>query len=119
MSQEARTEILTSGAKALLLINGGGIVALLGVLTKLLPLKGQWDDERFYASVVLMGVGMLSLGLVAAAANYFFRFWASTYWGDKKHPRYFALEKLSVVFSFVLFFMGVTTVIVRIYLHIN
>ncbi len=120
MSHTARTEILTSGAKALLLINGGGIVALLGVLTKLLP--PTKDDEKYFASVVLLGIGMLSAGLVIAAANYYFRFWASTYWerGETgKHSLYFGLERLSVLFSFGFFVLGVSTVVLRMYFHLS
>ncbi len=119
MSHEARTQILTDGAKALLIINGGGIVALLGVLAKLLPFKE--DDEKFYATVILVGIGCLSLGLVLAAANYYFRFWASSYHDNQvpeKHLWFYKLERLSVILSFVFFILGVSTIVFRIYSHV-
>lgn len=120
MSHDARTQILTDGAKALLVINGGGIVALLGVLAKLLPFSTS--DEKYYATVILVGIASLTIGLVLAAANYYFRFWTSHYWdegNEEKHPRFYSLERLSVLLSFTFFIFGVLSIVVRIYLYVT
>jgi formate hydrogenlyase subunit 3/multisubunit Na+/H+ antiporter MnhD subunit len=107
MSQEARVEILNGGARALLLINGGGIVALLGLLSRFYPFAE--DANKGYVSVVLFGIACLTLGLLFAAMNYYFRYWASMYWERKKaqeHRRMFWFEKASVIASFAFFFVG-------------
>lgn len=113
MSHEARTQILTEGAKALLLINGGGIVALLGVLTQFFPPENE--AERFFAAAMLCAMASLAFGLMMAAANYYFRFWSSSYWdhGEKnKHQRMYRLEKYSVILSFVFFIVGVLGIVI-------
>ena len=120
MSHEARTQILTGGAKSLLIINGGGIVALLGFLTRLLPFES--DNNRAYASLVLFAIASFTIGLVVAAANYYFRYWASSYYDNgpkEKHPRAHRLEKASVVVSFAFFILGAFVLVIGMYYLIN
>lgn len=121
MSHDARTQLLSEGAKALLLINGGGIVALLALLATLLPIGTE--DEKFYALLVLFSIGFFFIGQVLAAANYFFRFRAALHWdtgGAVKHSRFLWFENVSVLLSFIFFLLGVTTLVlgmlIRIYL---
>ncbi len=120
MSHDARTEILTGGAKALLIINGGGVLALLTLLSELIPFTGK--ENIIFASIVLFGIACLSMGLVVAAANYYFRYWASSSYDEskkEKHKLYWFLEKASVVLSFILFIVGALGLVIGIIYQIH
>ena len=98
---EVRAQIATEGAKALLLINGGGIVALLGFLSSV------WDGgEPALITGILQGIWLLSLALVSAASNFFLRYWASTSFQrdwTRRHRFFRFLEWAVIMLSFLLF----------------
>ncbi len=56
----SRAEILTESVKGLLLVNGGGAVALLAFL------QAIWSQDKELARVVLWGIAMMGGGLVFA-----------------------------------------------------
>ncbi len=62
---ERRSQIDTETVKALLLINGGGIVTLLGVFSQVLG-KGGYEH---LATVILVGVLILMFGLMCAVIH--------------------------------------------------
>lgn len=120
MSFEFRTQVLTDGAKALLIINGGGIVALLGVVSQILPPEGS--EERFYTITLLYGILCLSGGLISATLNYYCHYLSSKYWesGDtSKHSCTHRLEIASVCLSIFLFISGVLIIIWKITSHLE
>jgi hypothetical protein len=63
----SRGEALTEGYKGLLLVNGGGAVALLTFLT------ANWENHSL-ARVTLMGIAFMGLGLVFASLVPLFRY---------------------------------------------
>ncbi len=119
-SHDDRTQLLTGGGKALMVINGGGIVALLSVLAKLFPMDTA--GNKFYASVILCGIGCLTIGLILAVANYYFRHWASHYWDHGKKHKWkvmYNLENMSVIFSFLSFVIATLGIVVSMLIYIN
>ena len=106
---EIRAQIATDGAKALLFINGGGIVALLGFLSTVWAAK-----EADLIIAILQGIWLLALALVSAAANYYFRYWASTTFQREwkiRHWIFWTLEWLSILVSFSIFLFALSTVV--------
>ncbi len=56
----SRATVFTESVKALLLINGGGAVSLLAFL------QAVWDREPDLARITLVGIALMSLGIVFA-----------------------------------------------------
>lgn len=106
---EVRANIATEGAKALLLINGGGIVALLGFLSSV------WDEAQpALINGILQGIWLLALALVSAAANFFLRYWASTSFQrgwTRRHQVFRFLEWAVIVLSFLLFLSALSVML--------
>ena len=78
----SRANLLTEGFKGLLLINGGGAVALLAFL------QAIWDKNAQLRQIVLVGIGWMLAGLVVALLATFLRFHHSILGEkhDKKKP---------------------------------
>ena len=106
---EIRAHIATEGAKALLIINGGGIVALLGFLSTI------WrGGDPVVITAILQGIWLLAIGLTSTVANYFFRYWASTSFQREwtiRHRIFWLLEWLSVAGSFILFLSALYVIV--------
>jgi hypothetical protein len=66
---ETRAKIDTETVRALLLINGGGVVALLTLLPRLL----EDDSYHYLVQATLVGILLLILGLVSAVVHNKFR----------------------------------------------
>lgn len=66
--EESRARLLTEGVKGLLLINGGGAVALLAFL------QSVWGKDPALAGLILQGLGWMAFGLMLAACVPFLRF---------------------------------------------
>ncbi|RDE24036.1 hypothetical protein DV711_00035 [Motiliproteus coralliicola] len=64
----SRAGLLTEAYKGLLIVNGGGIVALLGFL------QAIWATSPELARITLCGIALLALGLTAALAIPFLRY---------------------------------------------
>lgn len=64
----SRAELLTEAYKGLLIVNGGGIVALLGFL------QAIWTTSPELARTTLCGIALLALGLTTALAIPFLRY---------------------------------------------
>ena len=69
--EKSRAEVLTEGVKGLFIINGGGAVALLGFM------QAIWSKEPALARLTLIGLGLMSAGVVFAALIQFLRLWHS------------------------------------------
>ena len=106
---EIRAKIATEGAKALLIISGGGIVALLGFLSTI------WDKKEVVVILaVLEGIWLLAVALMSTAANFFFRYWASVAYQSQwpiRHQIFWSLEWASIIASFTLFLLALYTIV--------
>lgn len=103
---QVRAAIATEGGKALLVINGGAAVALLGFLAAIW--KEQGSNQL--ALAVLDSFLLFGLGVAAAAANFFFRYWTSVANQNGWKIRfkiYWLLEWASVLLSFFFFLAAV------------
>lgn len=106
---EVRAQIASEGARALVIISGGGIVALLGFLSSI------WgENNTTLVRAILDGVSMFSVALVSGVANYFFRFWTSTTFQRRwmvRHWMFWILEWLSIFVSFGFFIGGIAVLV--------
>lgn len=77
---EQRNEAARELVRALLIINGGGAVALLAFL------QAIWPYEKGFAKPIIIAVVVLAIGAVSGAAFHLFRHQASWHHqqGDKK-----------------------------------
>jgi hypothetical protein len=66
--RKARSEQLIEAFKGLIIINGGGVVALLAFL------QAIWDKDYDLREIVLYGVGWMLLGLVVLPVSMLLRF---------------------------------------------
>jgi hypothetical protein len=64
----SRANLLTEAFKGLLVVNGGGVVALLAFL------QAIWDKDVPLRQIVLVGIGWMLAGLVVALFSIFLRF---------------------------------------------
>src|SRR5690349_892603 len=84
----SRANLLTEAFKGLLVINGGGVVALLAFL------QAIWEKTAL-RQIVLVGIGWMLAGLVVALFSMFLRFHHSKF-GEKhdkqiEHSQFFRL----------------------------
>ncbi len=68
---DQRNDAMREGVKALVLMNGGGAVALLAFL------QAIWSKEPALVKYVLWGLGCLVVGVALAALVHFFRYHTS------------------------------------------
>jgi len=99
----SRANLLNEAYKGLLVVNGGGIVALLGFL------QAIWDKSPGLAKFTLHGIAFLAIGLALALMIPFFRYHHSRYAQRKEsqgetEPKgifwyiYFVCQYSSIVF---------------------
>ncbi len=105
-----RDSMAEQGLKALLLLNGGGAVALLAFL------QAIWIKEAMLALVPWIVTAILSLilGAATAGAVHFLRYMASmTYQkeGADEGRKMTRVHGLATIFSFVLFLVGMGIVV--------
>jgi pilus assembly protein TadC len=75
----SRANLLTEAFKGLLVINGGGVVALLAFL------QAIWDKNAPLRQIVLVGIAWMLAGLVVALFSMFLRFHHSKF--GEKHDK--------------------------------
>ena len=68
---EQRNDAAREGAKGLLLMNGGGAVALLAFL------QAIWKDNPRLAKYIVVSIAVLAVGVLLAGVFHFFRYQAS------------------------------------------
>lgn len=66
-----RDEANREGVRGLLIINGGGAVALLAFL------QAIWPDNKLLAKYVVIGIGAFAIGVFLAGLSNFLRYHAS------------------------------------------
>jgi len=108
---EQRNQALAELVKALLIINGGGAVALLAFL------QSAWAQDRMLVKPVACGVAVLAFGSVFAAACHLLRYYASWYHesGNAARFKFFRLcYLLSAWASLGAFVIGILIVVASI-----
>jgi len=65
---QQRNEASREGIRGLLIINGGGAVALLAFL------QAIWQQDKIFAEYIIIGISVLALGVVIAGAANFLRY---------------------------------------------
>ena len=106
-----RDEMSIHGIRGLLLLNGGGAVALLAFL------QVAWDKNPALVPSIVSAMIPLVVGAACAVAVHFLRIQTSLHW--KEHGKWLKPLHIGVmVTSFVLFLAGMTIVIVGSYLHL-
>lgn len=108
-----RADLHTQGVKGMFILNGGGILALLTFLTKLILNEPQPEyDLLALAKYVTGALACLSAGLIALAPINHFRYEASRFHdkpGTKElGKKYGRWHRNLFWFSLFLFFAGVT-----------
>lgn len=88
----SRAALLTEGFKGLLLVNGGGAVALLAFL------QAIWSKDRDLANAVLVGIGCMSSGLAIALLIPFFRYHHSHLAQKKERGQNYSEQKRKCFF---------------------
>ena len=68
---DQRDEASLAGVRGLLLINGGGAVALLAFL------QAVWDKDKDLVRIVVYGIAILGVGTFIAGLSHFLRYHAS------------------------------------------
>ena len=111
----SRAALLTEGFKGLLLVNGGGAVALLAFL------QAIWSTDKVLAKTVLVGIGFMSLGLAVALLVPFFRYHHSHLaqkkerkekYSERKRKFFFWAYVISQYVSIIFFILGTTYLVV-------
>lgn len=111
----SRAALLTEGFKGLLLVNGGGAVALLAFL------QAIWLVDKILAKAVLVGIGFMSLGLAVALLVPFFRYHHSHLaqkkerkeeYSERKRKLFFKAYILCQYASIISFIFGTTYLVV-------
>ena len=106
-----RDEMSIHGIRGLVLLNGGGAVALLAFL------QAAWENIPELVPTIVSAMIPLVVGAACAVAVHFLRIQTSLHWF--KHGKWLKLlQNGFAVFSFVLFLAGMTIVIVGSYLHL-
>ena len=106
-----RDEMSIHGIRGLVLLNGGGAVALLAFL------QAVWGKIPELVPSIVYAMIPLVVGAACAVAVHFLRIQTSLHW-FKHGKRLKSLQNGFTVFSFVLFLAGMTIVIVGSYLHL-
>jgi archaellum biogenesis protein FlaJ (TadC family) len=108
---EARTKQRDQTAgelvRALLIINGGGAVALLAFL------QAIWSSDKAVAKSVVIALVVFAIGAALAAAFHLFRHQASWYQQSDEHAQWEKFRRfylLSASLSLVAFVVGVAVV---------
>jgi hypothetical protein len=104
-----RNESATELVKALLIINGGGAVALLAYL------QAIWIPSPVLARPTIIGIGCLAFGVLVAATFHLFRHQASLHYqfGTKEAGKKFdRLYLVSASVSLIAFLIGVSVVLI-------
>jgi len=104
-----RNEAMSELVKALLIVNGGGAVALLAFLER------TWSSARVLVKPTAIGVAFLAGGALLAGALHLFRYYAS--WHHQKgshaerdkHTRFYLT---CAALSIIAFAIGVSVVVV-------
>ena len=89
-----RADVASEGVKGLLLLNGGGAIALLAFL------QAIWDNKPL-AKVVLVGIGILALGAFLAGFVNFFRYHTSMSFQSHRMCAYHFFRLLSFTFQYL------------------
>jgi hypothetical protein len=103
-----RNEAATELVKALLIINGGGAVALLAFL------QAIWVDSHDLAKPTVIGIAFLSFGAAAAAAFHIFRHQASWHHqsgSEDDWVKFRCLYLVSASVSLIAFVVGVSIIV--------
>jgi hypothetical protein len=99
-----RDESATELVKALLIINGGGAVALLAFL------QATWSSAPDLAKPTLLGIAVLSFGALSAASFHFFRHQTSWFFQRRDTSRwakYRCLYLWSASLALIAFALGI------------
>jgi len=106
---EARVSIASGGARALLFINGGAAVAILGFLAS------TWNKiPAELVNEASAALWWLTLGVASSASNYSFRYWASMSKQSNWPFRYRVaqvLEWASIVFALSAFVFSIFSLV--------
>lgn len=103
-----RNETATELVKALLVINGGGAVALLAFL------QAIWTQHHTLAKPTAIGIALLALGALLAASFHIFRHQASIsyqFGTTEQGQRYDCLYLVAAWLSLAAFFIGIVVVV--------
>ncbi len=106
---QRKDEFFNQGVRALLLINGGGAVALLAFV------QAIWIEAQGLAAFVLVGASFFTIGAFLAAIVNFGRYYAAMYrdaWYDKGRAFWVNVYFWAAVASMVCFLVGAGVVIV-------
>jgi hypothetical protein len=112
----SRAALLTEGFKGLLLVNGGGAVALLAFL------QAIWLKDKALANAVLVGIGFMCVGLTFALLVPFFRYHHSHLAQKKERKEDYSERKRKIFFrayvccqylSIISFIIGTTYLVVK------
>jgi hypothetical protein len=104
-----RDESFRELIKALLILNGGGAVALLAFL------QAVWTDSRALARPTICAIAALAIGALLAAASHLFRYEASWHWQRGEIDRWSRDRRIYLLLpslSLALFVVGVAIVVV-------
>lgn len=108
-----RSEMHAQGVKGLLIVNGGGILALLTFATRIMESDQQAAP---LINVIIVAIAVLGLGLIAALPINHFRYEASRHSDSAKTKRrgqrYGLAHRILFWMSLVFFFAGVTVALV-------
>ena len=77
----SRAEVLNEAFKALVLLNGGATVALLGFL------QSNWNPQTPLLRVMIVGIAVFVIGLVFAVPIPLLRYWHSHLWEKEEKAR--------------------------------
>jgi len=108
---EQRNEAITELVKALLIINGGGAVALLAFL------QSAWVQDKALVAPVAYAVSALAFGSLFAAACHLLRYYASWYHQSENTARSARFRRLYLLFalaSLFAFASGVAIIVVSV-----
>lgn len=108
-----RADMHAQGVKGLLVVNGGGILALLTFATQLLVQDQQLAP---LVKMIIIAIALLGLGLIVALPMNHFRYEASRRFDSeetkRRGQRYALAHRILFWMSLALFFVGITIALV-------
>jgi len=113
---QQRNEASREGIRGLLIINGGGAVALLAFL------QAIWQQDKLLAKYIVIGISVLSLGVVVAGAANFLRYHASFNFQSGNMERWLLFRRSYIscwYLSLVCFLIGLGVVVLGAYCQLN